>query len=194
MELSGIREVNVYNIMVDLETMDSKRSAAIISIGAVYFDMKTQKLGEEFYVEISQKGLKHQLDAGRTWSLDTTIWWMSQSDGARNVWQKNDHVKQDIVHALHMFTEFCKDSGEQRPRIWGNGVDFDNVILRDTYETFNMGVPWKYGDSRCYRTIKNIFGNKAKLVREGSHHNGLADAITQAKHLMAMMKTVHVNE
>jgi hypothetical protein len=185
----------MYNVMLDLEALDSKRTAIIVSIGAVFFDFEKNEIGDTFYAEINKKSFKQQLEAVRTFSFDTYEWWMGQSDGARNVFLKNNHEKQDIVHALHKFSEFCNSrTSEQRVRIWGNGVDYDNVVLRDTYETFGIGAPWKYGDNRCYRTIKNMFGNRAKLDREGSHHNGLDDAITQAKHLMAMMKKVHVNE
>lgn len=177
------------NIMVDLEAFDSRRTAVIVSIGAVYFDIPTQTMGEEFYVEISKTGIQKQMDAGRTWSLDTFLWWMAQSDGARNVFLKNENEKSDIVNALCMFSEFCQKSGG-RPKVWGNGVDYDNVVLRDTYETFNIGCPWRYSDNRCYRSFKNLFGNKAKLIREGSHHNALDDSITQAKHLMKMLKGI----
>jgi hypothetical protein len=183
MEIGGMMQ----NIMVDLEAFDSRRTAAIVSIGAVYFDIHSQKLGEEFYVEISKKGILNQLDSGRTMSLDTLYWWLEQSDEARDVFKSNKNVKQDIVSALHQFSAFCQKA-EGRPRIWGNGVDYDNVVLRDTYETYHIGAPWTYSDNRCYRTIKNLFGARAKLKREGAHHNGLADAITQAKHLMAMLK------
>ncbi len=180
-------------IMLDLECTDSKRTAAIVSIGAVYFDIHKQTLGEEFYVEITLKGIKEQLEAGRTLSLDTMVWWLGQSDGARNVWQKNNHVKQGIVAALHAFAQYCAKSTE-RPRVWGNGVDYDNVVLRDCYETFNIKTPWHYADNRCYRTMKNLF-NKVDtgMERIGAHHNGLDDSKSQALHLMKMLKTVKVN-
>lgn len=180
-------------IMLDLECTDSKRTAAIVSIGAVFFDIHKQELGEEFYVEVSVNGIKKQIEAGRTLSLDTMVWWLGQSDGARNVWLKNNHIKQDIIHALHMFASYCSQSKE-RPRVWGNGVDYDNVVLRDCYEMFNIKTPWHFRDNRCYRTMKNLF-NKAHtgLERQGSHHNGLDDAKTQAVHLMKMLKDIKVN-
>lgn len=180
-------------IMLDLECTDSKRTAAIVSIGAIYFDIKEQKLGLPFYCEISIQGIKQQLEAGRTLSLDTMVWWLAQSAGARNVWMKNGHEKFEIVTALHHFSKYCKFATE-RPRVWGNGVDYDNVVLRDCYEMFNIKTPWHFRDNRCYRTIKNLF-NKAHtgLEREGSHHNAFDDAKTQAVHLMKMLKDMGVN-
>lgn len=181
------------DIMLDLECTDSKRTAAIVSIGAVYFDTHKQKLGAEFYYEISIKGIQEQLDRGRSLSLDTMVWWLAQSDSARNVWQKNDQVKVKLVTALYEFSKFCALS-ENPVRIWGNGADYDNVVLRDCYETFNIKTPWQYRHNRCYRTIKALH-NKAhtQMEREGTHHNGLDDAKSQALHLMKMLKDLKVN-
>lgn len=172
--------------MLDLECFDSARTAIIVSIGAVYFDLETGTLGEEFYVEITSDGQKDQLALGRTLSLDTFNWWMHQNDTARNVFMKNDKLKLGFKEALLAFSEFAAKC--ENPRVWGNGVDYDNVVLRDAYETAEIPCPFKYRYNRCYRTVKGLFGNKSKLIREGTHHNGLDDAITQALHLMAMLK------
>lgn len=179
--------------MLDLECTDSKRTAAIVSIGAVFFDIHKQQLGLPFYCEIGTKGIKQQLEAGRTLSLDTMVWWMAQSDEARDVWQKNGHKKLEIVPALHLFSKFCSNA-EGRPRVWGNGVDYDNVVLRDCYEMFNIKTPWHFRDNRCYRTMRALFNKShTAMEREGAHHNGLDDAVSQAKHLMKMLKDIKVN-
>lgn len=174
------------NIMLDLECFDSERTAIIVSIGAVYFDLEAGNLGDEFYVEITLQGMKDQLQLGRSFSLDTFQWWMQQNDTARSVFLKNDKIKLGIKEALEAFTEFVNKS--KNVKVWGNGVDYDNVVLRDTYQTMQLSCPWMYRNNRCYRTIKGLFGNRAKLVREGTHHNGLDDAKTQAMHLINMMK------
>lgn len=181
------------DIMLDLECTDSNNTAAIISIGAVYFNIKEQTLGPEFYTEINLSGVKKQLEAGRTLSLETLAWWMEQSDSARNVWVKNQHVKMDIVAALHEFSKFCR-LNTNSPRVWGNGSDYDNITLGSCYRTFNIKTPWSYSNNRCYRTIKNLFNSpRTGLHRQGTHHNGLDDAKTQAIHLMKMFKDIKVN-
>lgn len=45
------------NVMCDLECLDSASTAAIISIGLVYFDLKKGKLGDELYLELSLPAL-----------------------------------------------------------------------------------------------------------------------------------------
>jgi inhibitor of KinA sporulation pathway (predicted exonuclease) len=181
------------DIMLDLECLDSRDTATIVSIGAVFFDIQKKQLGEVFYVEIDKRGIQEQLDRGLTWSIDTFIWWMSQTDEARKVFIKNSIPKSGIQNALHLFSKFCEKS-TAKPRVWGNGVDYDNTVLRNCYNTFNIECPFHHRYNRCYRTTKALFNRSGKgLVRHGTHHNGLDDAISQAYHLMKMFDKVGVN-
>ena len=41
-------------LMVDLETLSTRPDAAIIAIGAVYFDKVTGETGDEFYCTITR--------------------------------------------------------------------------------------------------------------------------------------------
>lgn len=179
------------NIMLDLECLDSNTTAAIISIGAVYFDIQKQELGPELYFELSQSALQEQLNLGRTWSLSTNIWWMQQSDTAREVWApKLGKVenKEALVKLKDYFNLFPENG--RNIRVWGNGSTYDNVCLQSYLRTFKARIPWNYKGDLCYRTVKTLFGNRAALERVGTHHNGLDDAKTQAIHMMKMLKKV----
>lgn len=179
------------NIMVDLECLDSKTTATIISIGMVYFDLGKMQLGPELYLELSQKAIQEQLDLGRTWSLSTNIWWMQQSDAAREVWApKEGKVEnKDAIQEMKQYFELFPENG-RNIRVWGNGSTYDNVCLQSYLRTFKARIPWNYKGDLCYRTIKILFGNRAVVERVGTHHNGLDDAKTQATHLMAMLKKI----
>ncbi len=50
-----------------------------------------------------------------------------------------------------------------------------------------MEEPWNFWNNRCYRTLKNLHP-KIELVRTGVHHHALADAKTQALHLLEILK------
>jgi len=183
------------NIMLDLECLNSCTTATIISIGAVYFDVRKQVLGEELYIELSQEALQEQLSLGRTWSLSTMVWWTAQSTEARKVWQNND-IKTTNKEACSQIKDYFNayvDNG-RNINVWGNGSTYDNVCLQSYLKTFKQRIPWNYKGDMCYRTVKHLFGNKAKLVRVEPHHNGLADAKTQANHLMAMLKHSHADK
>lgn len=175
--------------MVDIEALDSGQNAAIISIGAVYFDIGEQALGEELYLEFDQSALREQIDLGATWSLSTTQWWMQQSDSAREVWARkigqvsNKEGFAQLQKYFNLFPEHGRNLN-----VWGNGSTYDNVCMQNFYTRFNQQIPWNYTGDMCYRTIKAMFGHRVRLCRSGTYHNALDDSITQAKHLIAMLK------
>ena len=189
------------HIMVDIETLDTVQSAVVLSIGAVAFDPHSKELGEKFYVEFTED-LANQQIKGRTISADTVQWWMMQSDGARSIFARRDEddlitpkpanpaVRMSTEHGLNEFSQFIARHGGKKVELWGNGADFDNVIIGSLYDSFDLLKPWSYGKNRCYRTMKRIFGENVPLVRQGVHHNGLDDAITQAVHLQEIFACV----
>lgn len=167
------------NIMLDLETLGTSSNAAIVSIGAVYFDPQTNTLGDEFYMAID---LKTAVAFGGIIDADTVLWWLGQSDAARAA-VRNMPDAYSILTALERFAEFCVP----KVHIWGNGVDFDNVILGNAYKRADLMMPFSYGKNRCYRTMKAMLPS-VNVNREGTHHHALDDAKHQARYLMAAMK------
>lgn len=161
------------NIMLDIETLGSSSNAAIISIGAVYFDK--QGLGKEFYRNID---FDSSLLAGGTVCGETLKWWFQQNEYARSSLLTNQKPLRDV---LIEFREFC----DPEAKMWGNGVGFDNTILASAYKRLYMNTPWAFYNDRCYRTIKNLFSG-VELERLGIHHNALDDAKSQANHLIAI--------
>lgn len=173
------------HIMLDLETLDTASSAVVISIGAVAFDPRTNALGDKFYVEMTEDTTAQQA-RGRTISGDTVRWWMQQDALAKRVFSESiDGVdRANTFEALSRFGLFVAANGDRDVELWGNGADFDNIILGSLYDAFGLRKPWSYSRNRCYRTMKNIgIGPRRPQVREGVHHNALDDAITQAVHL-----------
>lgn len=119
------------HLMIDLETMGNKPNAPIVSIGAVFFEPSTGKLGEEFYRVVS---LKSAVDGGAVPDPETIIWWMQQSEEARMAICDKD-AAMNLVTALSDLNCFIRDNAEpEKVQVWGNGATFDNVILRASYE------------------------------------------------------------
>ena len=162
------------HIMLDIETLDTAPSAVILSIGAVKFDPTTNSpLGDKFYKAIT---VQSNLDAGRTISGNTLSWWMKQDDQARAVFNE-PRVSLDVaLHALHEFF----DHGDYK--VWGNGADFDNVIVKHAFEMMGWKTPWEFWNNRCYRTLKATLKASKMPTFEGKH-NALVDACAQALHL-----------
>lgn len=153
------------NVMVDLETMDTRASSVILSIGAVAFDVNG--LHEEFYAAVRLKGQEK-----RTWSPDTLLWWIAQSEEARLA-AFVSLPRISIEEALIAFKRYV----EPGVKIWGNGSDFDNAILQDAYAAYGYDCPWKFWNNRCFRTFKD---GRMSTVQRSDQHNALADAKYQA--------------
>ena len=168
------------DIMVDLETFGAGSHALIVAIGAVKFDLAKKEVyntqvGGTFYAVVNAKSAQA---AGGKIDADTVIWWMKQSDAARNAIVNGE--AQPIEKVLEDFAVWSKGA----KGIWGNGSDFDNVILSNAYQRLGMPTPWTPWVSRCYRTVKNLPNIKKVAINRaaGTHHNALDDAIAQATH------------
>lgn len=175
------------HVMMDLETLDTRPGAVILSIGAVVFDYKNDLLGAEFHQIIN---VDSSVKAGCTISESTQKWWSEQSDEAKKTLNDAKEGKgKDLKDALNGFGHYLDLLGAPPSKIclWGNGSDFDNVLLIAAYEKAGMTPPWKFYNNRCYRTLKSLKPG-IKLVREGTYHNALDDAKTQARHAIQLLR------
>jgi hypothetical protein len=164
--------------MVDLETLGTTADAGILSIGAVSFNLETGEIDDEaYYASIS---IESNMDQGRRVSEDTLLWWLKQSSAAQQVFHEPKVI---LPEALEEFVEWLP----KKPFMWSNGADFDLPMLAHAMTQLNIKIPWDFWNNRCVRTYKGLPGAKAVTVlREGVHHNALADAIHQAKLVAAI--------
>lgn len=167
------------DVMIDIETLDTAPTAVILSVGAVRFNLdEPQFLGEQFvrYIDIASSQAHY-----RTISGSTVEWWMKQSDDARA--KITSGVRSPMPEVLGALVEFIGDAD----RVWGNGADFDNVIVNSACKAAGIR-PWKYYANSCYRTLKNLYPEVEKPKFEGTAHDALADAVNQALHLQLIYK------
>jgi hypothetical protein len=171
------------DVMVDLETLGTRAGRVVLSIGAVEFDTKSNLLGREFYVVINQQS---SLDSGLTKDPNTVNWWEQQNEEAKKVLSISETGGESVEKALEMFNEFLTPCGAD-VKLWGNGASFDQPILGGVYDSINKELSWKYLNNRCYRTLKNLFP-AVTFKREGTYHNALDDAKSQANHVLEIFK------
>ena len=164
------------NVMVDLETMGANSNAAIIAIGAVKFDAKSQEITDRFDEIVD---LKSSMDADLQVDPDTILWWMQQSEQAREPFKQTGI---NLKEALQKFATWIGDDA----KIWGNGAAFDNVILENAYRACDLQIPWPHYNNRCYRTMAQL-NRHIKVKRTGVYHCAIDDAETQANHLMTIL-------
>ena len=167
------------DIMVDIETFGTDADAVVVSIGAVKFNLDGQdtvdSLDNAERVGIWYLEPEAQLKNARTVNGQTLLWWLQQSDSARQFIYTMRPTP--ITEALEAIATFCKDS----KHLWGNGATFDNTIIRSLFSTFNVKFPISYRGDRCHRTLINLLPREQKpqFLRYGVQHNALDDAISQ---------------
>ncbi|EET9414288.1 TPA: 3'-5' exoribonuclease domain-containing protein [Escherichia coli] len=171
------------HLMIDLETMGKNPDAPIISIGAIFFDPQTGDVGPEFSKTIDLE------TAGGVIDRDTIKWWLKQSREAQSAIMTDEIPLDDALLQLREFID--ENSGEFFVQVWGNGANFDNTILRRSYERQGITCPWRYYNDRDVRTIVELgkaidFDARTAIPFEGERHNALDDARYQAKYVSAI--------
>ncbi len=174
------------HVMIDLETMGVTPESAIVSIGAVLFDPRANKVSKKtFYKELSWE------DQGRLIYPDTNEWWYSDkvTDAAREALDGLDDLEDVLVELAEWLPKDAK--------VWGNGATFDISMLEDAYRQHHIEAPWKFWNIRDMRTITDMyesarggFGKNSK----GVAHNALQDAINQAQSVCKMWKSLLTGE
>jgi hypothetical protein len=168
------------DLMIDTETMGLPPDGALMSIGAVFFNLETQTLGPTFLRTIN---LATAVRDGATLNPGTIIWWLGQSDEARKAVRFS---AEDIRTTLADFSEFIAEhSRPQDVRTWGNSASFDLTIIGTAYQRAGMRTPWSPFRERCFRTVRNMYpAIEYNPDDKGDDaHNALADALFQARHL-----------
>lgn len=171
------------HVMIDLETMGTLPSAAIVSIGAVIFDPRVNKVSRKtFYTELEWT------EQNRLVCENTQDWWEKQSSDTKDALYGLDDLKTELVRLAKFLPNDCK--------VWGNGCNFDITILEDAYRQHKLDIPWKFWNVRDCRTVKDMYessrGGWDKKMG-GTKHNALQDAIYQAQYINEMWKSLAAN-
>jgi exodeoxyribonuclease VIII len=173
--------------MVDLETLGTGPDAVILSIGAAKFDptVEGDPILDTFHQHVDPANAQA---VGMKITASTVMWWLHPDRAAA----RDELLKYERVDLWSVLYGFKQWFGDESLPLWGNGATFDNVILRTAYEKVNEPAPWEFWHDRCYRTMKS-FATSIPLVREGVHHDAKHDAISQAKHLVEIMRAMNVS-
>lgn len=160
---------------IDLETLGTRFDSYILSIGVAAFNIDTGSIIDTLHI-------KTVCDDNYNIDMDTVMWWLSQSDEARDAITNRENVK-PIEMALNELNQFIPDT--KNAVVWGNGSSFDITLLDHAYHQCNLKQPWHFWNVRDMRTIvalARVVGFDDKGVKfEGVKHDALNDAAHQAK-------------
>jgi hypothetical protein len=163
------------NVMLDIETFDTRKTAMVVSLAAIHFDTDGNAT-KEF---VAWLDLKQQLQCGRTMSPDTIMWWLRQDDAARQHLQEGPVLP--VANVIAKLALFCAHTP-----VWSHST-FDFAIVEDLAATFN--VEWlPYKQSRCVRTVLNLADVKPEHAV--SAHNPLEDCKAQARDVAKALRKI----
>lgn len=171
------------HVMLDLETMSTRADGIIVSIGACKFNLATAEIDDNgFYASVS---MQSNLELVRHLSEDTFLWWLRQSAAAQAVFHE---PKLTLPAALRELSDwFETDTFE----VVSNGADFDLPMLAHAFDQCGIEIPWRFWNSRCFRTYKTLPGAKqVPAPQVGVKHNALSDAVSQAQHMCAIQRAL----
>ncbi|HAU7910947.1 TPA: exonuclease [Escherichia coli] len=180
-----------HHLMIVLKTMGTSPDAPIISIGAIFYDPQTGDMGPEFSKTIDLETAGGVIDRG------AIKYWCKQSREAQSAIMTDEIPLDDALLQLREFID--ENSCGFYVRVWGNGANFDNVILRRSHERQGIPCPWRYCNDRDVRTIVELgktigFDARTAIPFEGVPHNALDDARHQAKYVSAIWQKLIPNQ
>jgi hypothetical protein len=187
-----INTTDFRDVMLDLETLGRAPGCVVLSIGAIAFNL--QGLGTSFHQIITVDSCQH-VSLGI--NAETLNWWQRQTPEAQTTLLKaqapvkrtDPDTALPLEEVLLNFKYYldAQTGGLEEVRLWGNGAGFDQPILAAAYRAQGWREqPWRFFNERCYRTLKNLHPDLG-YKREGTHHNALHDALTQANHAALLL-------
>lgn len=179
------------DIMHDLETygvpdrLPPGVTPVIASIGAIRFDLSTGEFGQSFYCNVTRESCEA---IGMQCDEDTLDWWSKQTQAAQDALLV-DQI--DIHEACSNFRTWVRGMRKGQ-YLWGNGVLFDNAIMRGAFRLADVRFPIHWSHDSDVRTLVRI-GPKNAVKNEpqvGTHHNALDDSIYQANYCSKIYKRI----
>lgn len=156
-------------LMVDLETLDTKTSAVILTLGAVKFDPFSTLPFKELYLRFD---IESQDALGCTISDDVIEWWTKQpTEIKEDAFSDENRLPAD--QAIDMFHKFAWGCD----KFWAKGHCFDIMILEHLYSKLKKSVPWQYWQIRDVRTLFDLADPELPTALL---HNALEDSRRQA--------------
>jgi len=136
-----------HHIVVDVETLSLRPTAAIMSIGAVSFDLHAGRFSSTFYRSVDSHV---DQSIGGTVSPSTRDWWLKPENAVQLSRITGDAFVASPVNAL---LDFCYWLRERAPElyvapnkycVWALGSEFDPPILNEWARRILSYNSWKF--------------------------------------------------
>lgn len=139
------------DVMVDLETLGTDFNAVIFQIASAAFDIETGNIVEDFneFADISKLTDDDGIING-----GTLKWWLDTNKEllAELLNKKNAYTPRGLLVTYHRWLDELTLEYDE-VYLWGNGILFDNAIIRHKFENYGWKYPIFYRNDRDVRTI-----------------------------------------
>ncbi|HEJ8310525.1 TPA: 3'-5' exoribonuclease [Klebsiella michiganensis] len=178
------------HVMIDIEAMDNKPTAAIASIAAAVFDPVSGEVFASMYRRIA---IESSESFGGTLGAETIKWWFKQSSEVRaEVLKEGAVVLPCALSDLNMF--ILKYCDMDSVKVWARGTDYDMPIIYNALRAVDLPPAWNFWNVRDVRTVEEaaltVCGYASKRLVENEKHNAAADVWNQIAQLSDNFKSL----
>lgn len=139
------------HLMIEIEAMDDKPTAAVTAIAAIFFNPETGEVGKTFYRRVS---LDDAMSNGGTASAAAIKWWLQQPSEERDQLLFEDW--QDIELVVCDFYDFVnKNMTPLATKLWCGCPSMHGNILRHILDKYT-GMSFEYGNEQSVVTLVEL--------------------------------------
>jgi exodeoxyribonuclease VIII len=184
------------DIVIDIETLGTRPGCVILEVGACAIDPRAGEITANFSRRLDEF-FTRGLEPPTADAAGTIAWWLGPEtiDTYRALLQRglpgvaapdprNPRGPLDEFRDWTLDQTAGHDPGQIR--VWGNGPQFDLVILQSAFDRYGVECPWHYRQERCARTALELAGCERGSVpwaERGPRHRALNDARHEARKL-----------
>lgn len=189
------------DIMVDLETLGVTSKEPLIQLGALAFTVQTGEIVGHWMRNIA-------LDEITSISASTLKWWLStDKELLTKLLEAGTATEEETLRAFSLWikataAQFGVD--KKQVYLWGNGILFDNYMLREKMQKYGIEYPIYYRNDRDVRTIVDVYEGLTGQSYEKDlkpffwsgvqAHDALDDCRAQVKMVSACYRSLIVGE
>ena len=145
------------DVMIDLETLGTDFNAPIFQIAAAGFDIAS---GDIILTFDECADIQELTPQDGTINGSTFKWWLDTNpELLAKLLGQGDLTPYDLLKMFHRWFDYLTMKYDE-VYLWGNGILFDNAIIRHKFERYGWKYPIFYRNDRDVRTIFELAQHK----------------------------------
>jgi len=167
------------DIMIDIQTLGKQSNSTIFQISAIAFNIKTGETYSQFNECINIENDFVNADGS------TLRWWLKTNPELLNKLINNGSEISEpdlIVNLYHWLNYHIENVGNENVFLWGNGMLFDNAIIKSHIKACGLEYPIFYRNDRDMRTLVELASIKSGIATEKEFRDKYFDKSKYEEH------------